>query len=113
MNALIAALMAAPSVAEYSKKASFSAPDGREIASWREMIFAPLNREDGYSALEAMRSIQEAVVPVKYSMRRNKERLEEALSKVTDVQGSCPSYLPRIHSWLDVREASCIARALK
>ena len=49
MNALIAALMAAPSVAQYSKETSLSVPDQPEIAILREKIFAPLNRKDGYS----------------------------------------------------------------
>jgi succinate dehydrogenase / fumarate reductase flavoprotein subunit len=110
MNALIAALMAAPSVARYSKETSFSDPDHRYIASLKEKIFAPLNRRDGYSAAEAIRSIQEAVVPVKYSMRRNKERLEEALSKVAEVQAKLPGlYAEDPHGLAKCHEASCIA----
>jgi len=110
MNALIAALMAAPSVAQYSKETSHSVSDDREIASLRDKIYAPLNRKNGYSASEAIRSIQEAVVPVKYSMRRNKERLEEALSKVARVQEKLPQlYAEDPHGLARCHEASCIA----
>jgi succinate dehydrogenase / fumarate reductase flavoprotein subunit len=110
MNALIAALMAAPSVAQYSKESSLSVPDDSEIASLKEKIFAPLNRKDGYSASEAIRSIQEAVVPVKYSMRRNKERLEEALSKVAEVREKLPKlFAEDPHGLARCHEASCIA----
>ena len=110
MNALIAALIAAPSVAQYSKGTSLSVPDHGETASLEEKIFAPLNRKDGYSASEAIRRIQEAVVPVKYSMRRNKERLEEALSKVTDVQEKLPElFAEDPHGLARCHEASCIA----
>jgi succinate dehydrogenase / fumarate reductase flavoprotein subunit len=110
MNALIAALMAAPSVVKYSSETPLSVPGGGEIASLREKIFAPLDRRGSYSASEAIRSIQEAVVPVKYSMRRNKARLEEALSKVAEVQGKLPElYAKDPHGLARCHEASCIA----
>jgi succinate dehydrogenase/fumarate reductase flavoprotein subunit len=110
MNALIAALMAAPSVARYSKEASPSVPDDREISNLKEKIFAPLNRDRGYSVSEATRSIQEVVVPVKYSMRRNKERLEEALSKVAAVQKKLPElHAEDPHGLAKCHEACCIA----
>jgi len=110
MNALVAALIAAPSVAQYSKETSLSESDYREIENLREKILAPLNRKDGYSASEAIQSIQDAVVPVKYSMRRNKERLEEALSKVAKVQEKLPQlYAEDSHGLARCHEASCIA----
>lgn len=109
MNALIAALMAAPSVARYSKETSFSASNDREIADLRERIFAPLSRKEGYSAAEAIRSIQEAVVPVKYSMRRNRERLEEALSRIAEVRNRLPElFAEDPHGLARCHEASCI-----
>jgi succinate dehydrogenase / fumarate reductase flavoprotein subunit len=110
MNALIAALLAAPSVARYSKDTSPSVPDDFEIAGLKEKIFAPLNRNHGYLASEAIRSIQEVVVPVKYSMRRNKQRLEEALSKVTAVQEKLSEiYAEDPHGLARCHEASNIA----
>jgi succinate dehydrogenase/fumarate reductase flavoprotein subunit len=110
MNALIAALMAAPSVARYSKETSPFVPDDREIVRLKEKIFAPLNRTPGYSPSEAIRSIQEVVVPVKYSMRRNRERLEEALSKVAAVRGKMSElYAEDPHGLAKCHEASCIA----
>ena len=71
MNALISALMATPSVVRHAKEISLAVPDDSQVAVLKEKIFAPLNRNNGYSASEAIRSIQEVVVPVKYSMRRN------------------------------------------
>jgi succinate dehydrogenase/fumarate reductase flavoprotein subunit len=110
MNALIAALMAAPSVVKHSNETPLSVPDGGEMASLREKIFAPLDRSGGYSASEAIRSIQEAVVPLKYSMRRSQARLEEALSKVAEVQGKLPElYAKDPHGLARCHEASCIA----
>lgn len=110
MNALISALLAAPSAARYSKDMPPPALDPGEIASLGEKIFAPLKRADGYSAPDAVRSIQEAVVPVKYSMRRNRERLEEALAKVAAVQSRLPELFAKDpHDLGRCHEASCIA----
>ncbi len=110
MNALIAALMASPSVVKHSKETSLCAPNDRESEHLKEKIFAPLNRRPGYSASEAIRSIQEVVVPVKYSMRRNRERLEEALSKVAAVQEKLPElYAEDPHGLAKCHEAECIA----
>ncbi len=50
------------------------------------------------------------VIPVKYSMRRNKERLEEALSKVTAVREKLSeTYAEDPHGLVKCHEASCIA----
>jgi succinate dehydrogenase / fumarate reductase flavoprotein subunit len=110
MNALISALLAAPSVTEYSKKASRSVADERGTAGIEEKIFAPLNRSGGYPATEAVRRIQEVVVPVKYSMRRSRERLQEALSEVASVRERIPElYAGDPHGLARCHEASCIA----
>ena len=110
MNALICALMAAPSVARYSKEIPISISENHEVANLKDKIFAPLNRKSGYSASEAIQGIQEAVVPVKYNMRRNRERLEEALSKVASVQEKLPElYAEDAHGLSRCHEASCIA----
>ena len=110
MNALIAALMAAPSAARYAKESARSVPDSDEIVRLKEKMFAPLHRNQGYSAAEAIRRIQEVVVPVKYSMRRNKERLEEALLKVAAVREKLHElYAEDPHSLAKCHEASCIA----
>jgi succinate dehydrogenase/fumarate reductase flavoprotein subunit len=110
MNALIAAIMAAPSAARHAQETSLSAPDSVEITLLKERIFAPLNRKGGYSPSVAIRSVQEAVVPVKYSMRRRKERLEEALSKVAEVQKKLPELsADDPHGLARCHEASCIA----
>jgi succinate dehydrogenase/fumarate reductase flavoprotein subunit len=110
MNALLAALLAAPSVATYSKDAAPSVPDKQDLARLKEKVFAPLNRNNGYSAAEAIRRVQEVVVPVKYSMRRSKERLEEALAKIAAVQEKLPEvYAKDPHGLVKCHEASCIA----
>ncbi|MBN2241725.1 MAG: FAD-binding protein, partial [Acidobacteria bacterium] len=110
MNALIAALLAAPSVVGHAKETAAPVPDDREIGILKEKIFAPLNRSHGYTASEAVRKIQEVVVPVKYSMRRSRERLEEALSRVKEVQSKLHGlFADDPHGLAKCHEASCIA----
>jgi succinate dehydrogenase/fumarate reductase flavoprotein subunit len=110
MNALLGALMAGPSVSQYIKEIAPSAAGSNELARLRESVFAPLNRETGYLASDAIRSVQEVVIPVKYSMRRNRERLEEALTKIERVQAGLPElYAKDPHELGRCHEAACIA----
>ena len=110
MNAVLAAVMAGPSIARYVKEAAPVVADKGELARLKEGMFAPLNRKSGYSAAEAIRSIQDVVVPVKYSARRSKERLEEALSKVAKVQERIPElHANDPHGLCKCHEASFMA----
>jgi hypothetical protein len=110
MNAVLAALMAGPSVSRYIAEAVPPAAVMGEVTRLKEAIFAPLHRDNGYSPSDAIRRIQEVVVPVKYSMRRHKERLEEALSKVAEVQGRLSElYASDAHGLGKCHEARCIA----
>jgi succinate dehydrogenase / fumarate reductase, flavoprotein subunit len=110
MNALLSALLAGPSVSSYITETALSSADSSKLARLRDSIFAPLNRESGYPASDAVRSVQEAVIPVKYSMRRSRERLEEALTKIEKVQARLPElYAKDPHELGRCHEASCIA----
>jgi succinate dehydrogenase/fumarate reductase flavoprotein subunit len=90
MNALLAALMAGPSVSRHLVQAAPGARDRSDLSQLKESLFAPLNRKNGYSAVDLIHSVQEVVVPVKYSMRRSQERLEEALSKIATIRANVP-----------------------
>ena len=110
MNAVLAALRAASSAVGYAKETPLAAADKAEIARWSGSIFAPLHGQSGYSVADAVRRVQEAIVPVKYSLRRNKERLEEALSMVAAVQARLPElWAADPHELSRCHEASCIA----
>ncbi len=110
MNAVLAALMAGPSVSRYAAAVAPPMADKCELARSKEAIFAPLTRRNGYSAADAIRSIQEVAVPVKYSVRRSKERLEEALSRVAMVRERLPElYAEDPHGLGKCHEASCMA----
>ena len=74
MNAVLAALMAGPSVTKYISTAPSPEAGRSDLGQLEEAIFAPLKRESGYQPADAIREIQEVVVPIKYNMRRNKDR---------------------------------------
>jgi succinate dehydrogenase/fumarate reductase flavoprotein subunit len=90
MNAVLAALLAGPSVTRYVAEVVPAEADKNELAHLKETVFAPLSRTNGYSPADAIRSIQEVVVPVKYSARRSEDRLGEALAKVVKVRERLP-----------------------
>jgi succinate dehydrogenase/fumarate reductase flavoprotein subunit len=110
MNAVIAALMAAPSIEEYISTAP-TPEDGRsDLGQIEETIFAPLRKTGGYEPAEAVREIQKAVVPIKYNLRRSKDRLEEALSRVAEVKKKLPDlYATDFHGLGKCHEARCMA----
>ncbi len=110
MNALMSALMAAPCVVRYAQETAIYGSNQYEITPLKQKIFAPLHRRRGYSATEILRSIQEVVVPVKYSLRRSGERLAEALSKLAAVQGKLAElYAEDPHALSKCHEACSVA----
>jgi succinate dehydrogenase/fumarate reductase flavoprotein subunit len=50
---------------------------------FKERIFAPMQRKTGMNPREGIRMLQEVITPPRYSIRKSKERIEEAL-KVID-----------------------------
>ena len=80
--------------ARYAATTTESEVDTAEVALKKEDVFAPMNTDSKYSPWEAISSLQDVVAPMKYSLRRSKERLEEALSKVASVKEK----LPELHA---------------
>ena len=110
MNAVLAGLMAGPSVTKYISTAPSSEGSPSDLGRMEEAIFAPLKRSGGYQAADAIRDIQTVVVPIKYNLRRSKDRLEEALSKVAQVQKRLPElYATDAHGLGKCHEARCMA----
>jgi succinate dehydrogenase / fumarate reductase, flavoprotein subunit len=110
MNAVIGGLLAAPSITSYARNTP--QPDGiqNDMSLLEESIFTPLKRDHGIAPREIVREIQETVVPIKYSMRRTKERLEEALARIEEVQKKLPElYATDPHGLGRCHEAQCTA----
>jgi succinate dehydrogenase / fumarate reductase, flavoprotein subunit len=90
MNTVLSALNAAPSAARYAADASPVEIDSQEALRLKEEMFAPMKRNNGYIPADAAKAIGKIVSPVKYSIRKNKDRIEEALGKVAEIKSKLP-----------------------
>ena len=87
MFAVVSGMWAGPDAVRYAMEAPESEISNEDIDLRKQETFAPMNTEKGYSPWEAISRLQDVVAPMKYSLRRSKERLNEALSIVASVKG--------------------------
>jgi len=90
MNAVLSAQKAGPSAASYVSEVTPVEIDYNHVKMLKESILAPIKRDKGLLPVDAIAALQSAVVPTKYNLRRSKERMEEALSRVEDTQQKLP-----------------------
>jgi succinate dehydrogenase / fumarate reductase, flavoprotein subunit len=105
MFAVVSAAWAGPSAASYAAGKDFGKDiSASETKSVKEAIFKPLMQTRGAAPSELINSLQEVTAPLKYNLRRSKERLNEALSvientkeKMPQLQAKDPHYLGKCH----------------
>lgn len=104
MYAVISAGWAGASAAGYVSEASPVGPEIDEIEKTKEMVFAPMQNNNTFSPWEAISTLGSIVAPMKYNLRRSRERLEEALGmierlkeKLPDLQAKDLHYLCKCH----------------
>jgi succinate dehydrogenase/fumarate reductase flavoprotein subunit len=104
MYAVISAGWAAPSAAHYAAVATSPKIDYAEAEALKERIFAPMQNQRVFSPGEAISVLQDLIAPMKYNLRRNKERLEEVLAKLDGLKEKLPAlqaknfhYLSKCH----------------
>ena len=86
MNALFTALRGGPAAARYALKAAAPEVDYAEAKRLKEATLAPMRRDKGLFPADAIYAVQNVVGKIKYNLRRNKDRLEEAISKVEELR---------------------------
>jgi succinate dehydrogenase / fumarate reductase flavoprotein subunit len=86
MFAVVSAGWAGPSAARFAAEAASAEIGYTEVKELKENTYAPMQPIQKYSPLEAISTLQDYIAPFKYNLRRSKERLEEALSKVNGVK---------------------------
>jgi len=86
MYAVISAGWAAPSAVRYVSEATSLKIDDTETKALKEKIFNPLQNDRTFSPGEAISVLQDVTAPMKYNLRRSKERLEEALAKLDELK---------------------------
>jgi succinate dehydrogenase / fumarate reductase flavoprotein subunit len=88
--AIISGLWGGPPAARFAKKAASSEVSSDEVKRLKQEIFAPMKRAKGLLPGDAISAIQDVVSPIKYNLRRSKDRLEEAISRMKEVQERLP-----------------------
>jgi succinate dehydrogenase / fumarate reductase flavoprotein subunit len=104
MYAVISAGWAAPSAARYAAKTAPVDIDVAEVKVFKHRLFAPMKSKNNLSPLDAIAVLQDVTAPMKYNLRRSKERLEEALAKLSELKEKLPTlqakdlhYLSKCH----------------
>jgi len=110
MNTLFTSLRGGPSAARFASKAASPEIDSAEVKRFKEDMFAPMRRDKGLFPADAIYAIQDVVCKVKYNLRRSKDRLEEALSKIEEIhQRLCELCAKDGHSLGKCHEAKSMA----
>ncbi len=104
MYAVISAAWAGPSAARYAAEVATADVAIGAVKDLKEKAFAPTRRSDGSLPEETISLLQDAIAPMKYNLRRSKERLEEALGLLEAVKERLPElqakdlhYLSKCH----------------
>jgi succinate dehydrogenase / fumarate reductase flavoprotein subunit len=103
--AVISGTWAGPSAARYAAEQSSGKDiNAGELNGVRETIFAPVRQTKGVPPGEVIDSLQEVMAPIKYNLRRSRERLEQALDvieklkeQLPELQAKDPHYLSKCH----------------
>jgi len=110
MNTLFTSLRGAPHAARFAAEAASPKINDADVERFKKEIFASTERDKGLSPDEAIYSVQDIVCKVKYNLRRSKDRLEEALSKIERVrQGLSNLYAKDGHGLGKCHEAKSMA----
>jgi succinate dehydrogenase / fumarate reductase flavoprotein subunit len=104
MYAVISAGWGGASAAHYASETSPVDPEADEIKKIKETVFAPMRNSNNFSPWEAISTLGSIVAPMKYNLRRSRERLEEALGmierlreRLPNLQAKDPHYLAKCH----------------
>lgn len=103
--AIVTGYAAGESVAKLAPEIPKPKISQEEVKRQREWIFAPLSKEKGLDPYDAISRIQQAVIPVRYTLIRDGRRLKEALGIVEEVRDGIlpkvkavdPHYLVKYH----------------
>ncbi|MGD0781123.1 MAG: FAD-binding protein [Dehalococcoidales bacterium] len=104
MFAVISAGWAGASAARYAKEAALDNVGYAETKALKDSIFASTQKGKGLSPGDAISLLQDVMAPMKYNLRRSKQRLNEALTrldelkeKISSLQAKDLHYLSKCH----------------
>lgn len=76
------AILSTKSSLEYLKTAEEPQINADQVKQYKEEIYAPMERKQGISPRALIAQLKDVVAPPRYSARKSKERLDEAIGKV-------------------------------
>ncbi|MBN1832325.1 MAG: FAD-binding protein [Deltaproteobacteria bacterium] len=98
MFAVVSAAWAGASAARYITGSSSVDIDAQEAEKIKRMAFEPMHSRNTFSPLDAISALGDITAPMKYNLRRSKDRLEEALSMIETLKDKLPSlYAKDLH----------------
>jgi succinate dehydrogenase/fumarate reductase flavoprotein subunit len=110
LNAVFSAVRGGVSAARFVIDETIQEVEDADVQRLKEEIFAPIKRNQGLSPAEAVEQIQRIIVPIKYNLRRSKERLEEALTRIETLkQNLLKLYAKDYHALFQCHEARAMA----
>ena len=90
-NAVWSGIRGAKAAAAYASHATVAEPDAGQAEVFKRRTFAPLGRVTGIHPLQLVREVQAAFQPLGYSTCKTKERMEEALGRIKDIERKLPN----------------------
>jgi succinate dehydrogenase/fumarate reductase flavoprotein subunit len=110
LNAVFSAMRGGPSAARSIPEASPQEVDYAEVKKLKDEIFTHMEHNKGLTPADAVQTIQQIIVPIKYNLRRRKERMEEALSKLDALKQKLPDLFAKDgHALFQCHEAKAMA----
>ena len=95
----VSALFCAQSLVDYSTEAKEPKIDESQVAKFKDEIYAPMKREKGMSPRDSIWRLKEVMSPPRYAWRKNKDRIEEALARVKEVQEEAEKKVTASNDW--------------
>jgi succinate dehydrogenase/fumarate reductase flavoprotein subunit len=104
MFAVISAAWAGPSAARYAREVPNNSLNYTVTKNLKEEMFAPIRSGKTFLPGDAINALQEVTAPIKYNLRRSKERLNESIARVKELNEKLPElkakdlhYLSKCH----------------
>jgi succinate dehydrogenase/fumarate reductase flavoprotein subunit len=92
--AAVSSLLAEKSLVEYAAGTAAPQIDADQVRRFKESIYAPMQRRTGLAPRESIFRLQEVMAPPRFSARKSKARIEEALARVSAVLHECDEVAP-------------------
>ena len=109
LNAVFAGIVGGESMAEFVKTAEQNKICEDQVAKLKEDAYAPLNREEGCTAVDVIDIVQDIMCPCENSIIMSQHRLDICLRKLERAKALVPKMKAKdIHDMLDCHEAEAM-----